>query len=406
MVRIEIKNFQSIDKGVVEIDGFSALAGRSNIGKSAIVRAIRAALTGSPADSYVRHEPTCPRSTKGAKSCKCYCSVHIVGDGLDLLWEKGDTVNRYVHNGTEYTVVGRGTPEFLMQDFAPVKLGSDDKEVLQVSDQFKPIFILNKPGTVAADILSDVAKLDQINVAMRLAEKDRKEAKATRNVREKDVLDLDRQLAGYVDLDGVVQRVAELENLDNQTEDINTKVQRLERFITSVLSIGHQINDLKAVNLIEIPVIEPVVTNGSKFIALEEYAAELSAREGAVSSLDGLEDVELPNIEPLLDGNYEKLIQWALKVDSLRAFFGRFQKFNLVSFPELGPLEAVEKDYSRFASWASRVYAVSQSLLQGKKDLSEAEQEEVAIVEEFKKLNMWCPTCNRPLGIEHSQCLE
>ena len=67
MVHIEIRNFQAITHEVIEVRGFSALAGRSNIGKSTIIRAVKAALTGAPVDSYVRHSSRCLR-VQGAKS--------------------------------------------------------------------------------------------------------------------------------------------------------------------------------------------------------------------------------------------------------------------------------------------------------------------------------------------------
>jgi hypothetical protein len=394
VVRIEIKDFQSIDHEVIEVDGFSALAGRSNIGKSAVVRAIKAALTGPPVEGYVRHGIECPRTTRGAKSCKCFCSVHIVTEGLDLLWEKGDAVNRYKHNGEEYTAVGGGTPEFLMEGFAPIKIG-DDKELVQVSDQFRPIFILDKPGTVAADILSDVAKLDQINVAIRLVEKDRKDARTTRRIREKDVLSLQTELSNYEGLDDAVGQVSALEELDLQVESINVKVKQLEQFIESVLSTGSQIKTLKGVSLIEVPAIAPLTDEGSRFVKLKEFVEELEDRSASVLSLDGLETIEVPDFEILLvsDELRKKLIQWVSKFDLLRDFFTQFQALERVPVPVLDLLKNARDNYFGLVSWASRLIQLSQTLVEVKEELGVAIKEEADILEEFKVLGM-CPTCN------------
>ena len=51
MLDVEIRNFQSIDHVHLRVEGFTALVGRSNIGKSAVVRAVKAALTGYPRSS-------------------------------------------------------------------------------------------------------------------------------------------------------------------------------------------------------------------------------------------------------------------------------------------------------------------------------------------------------------------
>ena len=67
-VDVEIRNFQSIEKATIKIDGFTVVVGRSNIGKSALVRAVKAALTGAPVSSFVRHSSGCLRKTKAAKT--------------------------------------------------------------------------------------------------------------------------------------------------------------------------------------------------------------------------------------------------------------------------------------------------------------------------------------------------
>src|SRR5277367_3768831 len=153
---VEVTNFQSIEHAKFVIEGYTALVGRSNIGKSAIVRAVKAALTGASGTSFVRHGPNCARRLKDAKKCQCKATVRIKREGFDLLWEKGDSDNRYTFNGQVNDSVGQGTPTFLQAGFAPIKIG-DDKELLQVADQFDPIFLLNKTGGAVADVLSDVA---------------------------------------------------------------------------------------------------------------------------------------------------------------------------------------------------------------------------------------------------------
>ena len=178
MIDLEVRSFQSIEHVKLRVDGFTALVGKSNIGKSAIVRAVKAALTGCVGNSFVRHSSACARRSKKAKTCECYSSVHIKAENFDLLWEKGDKHNRYVFNGQEHGVPNRGTPDFLERpklekDFGQVKVG-DQWSLLQVADQFENLFLLNQSGGVVADVFSDVARLDRVNVAIKYVEKDRR----------------------------------------------------------------------------------------------------------------------------------------------------------------------------------------------------------------------------------------
>lgn len=406
MVRVEVKNFQSIEQEVIEIDGFSAVVGRSNIGKSAVVRAIKAALTGSSDDSYVRHGPLCLRLVKGTKTCKCSCTVHIIGPGLDLLWEKGDAVNRYVYNTVEHTVVGRGTPEFLADEFSLVKLG-DEKELLQVSDQFRPIFILNRSGTVVADVLSDVAKLDQINVAARLAEKDRKEASATRKVREKDILELRGDLLKYDGLDDVLVRVGEVEDCDRRVDETSHRLDQLERFVESAYGVARRVKALDQVNAVVVPGIGSLVALGTAYQIMGGFELDLGQRMLAVAKLEGVEMVTIPSLDEFkaTSAKHSKLVQWVLKIEHLKEFFDRTQKVNAVVPPALDGLASAQERYLRLHLWADKATAVARSVVDLKAALEAAIQAETEVLDEFKSLGV-CPTCNRGYTVDPHQHSE
>jgi hypothetical protein len=398
---VEVKNFQSIAHEVIEIDGFSAVVGRSNIGKSAVVRAIKAALTGSSEDSYVRHGPLCLRIVKGSKTCKCSCTVHIVAPGLDLLWEKGDAVNRYVYNTVEHTVVGRGTPEFLADEFSLVKLG-DEKELLQVSDQFRPIFILNRSGTVVADVLSDVAKLDQINVASRLAEKDRKDTAATRKVREKDVLDLRVSLAHYDGLDETVSQVGKAENLSREVDEAEERVEKLERLVETALGVARRIKSLEQVNAVVVPPIEALVQTGDKVLKLDAFKSALGDRTTAVDTLIGVESVEVPEFEECRTRgvSYEQLAHWADQLGTLQSFFERAKGIGTAIVPPLDALKTSFETYSRVGAWSDKILGAAKALLELKEALAQATTAETAVLAEFQQLGV-CPTCNREYTVVH-----
>lgn len=394
-VRVEIKGFQSIAHSVVEVDSFSALVGPSNIGKSAVVRAIKAALTGAPADAFVRHDGECARVVKGAKACKCFCSVRLTAPGFDLLWEKGDAKNRYVYNSVEYTAVSRGTPEFLSKDFAPAKIG-DEKELLQISDQFRPIFILDKSGTVVADVLSDVIKLDQINVAIRLAEKDRKEAASTRKVREKDIADLKLTMSVYAGLDEVLGQVRVLGDSDNTILEAQRVIEQLDQFIETAYGAARNIKELGRAQLIEVPLCSELVTNFGSLVTLLRFDKSVSERAPIVDQLRGVEDVPLPSVEGFVESGATLglLDGWSSKLLALRLFYADAKKVETLEVPQVGDLRSDQEVLSKLMHWSSKLSSLSKLVEQLENDAKEAIQKESQALEEFEVLGV-CPTCSQ-----------
>ncbi len=357
---IEVRNFQSIEHAQITLAGYTSIVGRSNIGKSAIVRAVKAALTGAAGTSFVRHGPDCARKLKDAKKCHCKTSVRIKREGFDLLWEKGDHHNSYTFNGTVYDSVERGTPNFLTEGYAPIKIG-DDKELLQVADQFDPIFLLNRTGGVVADVLSDVAHLDRINAAMRLVERDRREALSTRKIREQDVTTLSERLEQFDGIDAAVERV---KTAGDQLGVIATADRRLQQ--------------------------------------IDRFLEEGTARGIAIKNLMGVEGVVLPDPTAMrahAEG-YQLLSGWHDRLLALKAWWDRTKPVEGLAAPDSGPLRDAFEAFGKLAGLGSRYDTLSQDV----ERLEEAHNKILESVEsirgEWDALGV-CPTCEQPCGSSH-----
>jgi len=401
MVRVEVHNFQSIEDGVVEVDGFSVVVGRSNIGKSALVRAIKAALTGAPADNYVRHASDCPRTGKGAKSCRCFCSVRIQGPGVDLLWEKGDSVNRYVFNGTEHTVVGRGTPEFLGPGFAPIQIGGDTTPtLLQVADQFRPLFILDRSGTAVADVLSDVAKLDRINEASRAVERDRKECLATRKVRDQDLRELEQTIALYEGLDAVLARVETVEAMGEGVDALETRVDTCERFATTLTSVTAAVQALMPVERIDVRAPTGITEQLARLAALTRWRAATEGKLEALAVLSKAAEVPISEIAGVVSHSRSlaALERWVGQLAALKALFARFKAVDAARVPETTRLTSLVSEYQRTREWADGIAGLESAVGRFEKAHAAAEVEEASVLAEFKALEV-CPTCQQPIHL-------
>lgn len=79
--RIQIDDFQSIDHAVLYPGQWTSLVGESDVGKSAVIRAIHAALTNRTGDTFIR---------AGAPSCVVSLATMAGPDGIGptIVWEK------------------------------------------------------------------------------------------------------------------------------------------------------------------------------------------------------------------------------------------------------------------------------------------------------------------------------
>jgi hypothetical protein len=406
MILVDVENYQSIEKASVKIDRFTALVGRSNIGKSALVRAVRSALTGAVGTDFVRHGKDCERRLKGNKKCRCFSKVRIeIPSFLTLVWEKGDAVNKYTvtkdGQTTVYDSVERGTPDFLLPSFASVKVG-DSKDLIQVSEQFDPIFLLNQSGPAVADVLSDVAHLDRINIAMSLVNKDRKDAAATRKVRESDVIVLKKDLEAYDGLDAVVARAQKVTDQYAKVGEKKARANMFERFVLQAQVLTTALKALMAATKPEAPELDPLTTKSTLCSQLQKFYEEVAERLPIVKALSGVDEVEVPEVQPI-QGGYKHLFQiaeWLVKLEAFDSLDETLRKFDDLVDPELAPLLAAASRYELFQGFADRLIVIRDETAALQAELEETEKEEKAVLDGFGELGV-CPTCSQKVEASH-----
>ena len=412
MITVKIKNFQAIKSTVLKIEGFTALVGRSNIGKSSTVRALRCALTGAEGTDFVRHDLQCSRVVKKTKKCQCKASVDIdFGDGRRLKWEKGDNINQYtlwedgqksVHNR-----VGKGAelPGFLASEFKPLAIGTS-KQLLQVSDQFHPIFLLDVSGTSVADVLSDVAQLDDLNEAMRLALKDRKAAVSTRKVRDQDVQDLNTSLGKYKGLDLDIRKVSSLGTSYEWLEGKNKTLETVTHFIRSVRETGSAVKKLAKVAAVEVPTPSKLVKKFKALVYVVRSLSEWRELARVIKKYLGVEKVPVPEVdfgERLPD--LIRVATWDRDVERVQNSISAYEYLTDLEMPEGDP-DALVSELKRLKTLAGylsdheglsgQVQELSEGLEEATKQLSEIQQS-------FEELGV-CPECNQAFSPDKVLC--
>jgi hypothetical protein len=408
MIEIEIKGFQSIDRVSFPIEGFTAIVGRSNIGKSAIVRAIKCALTNASGTAFVRHTAHCARATRGAKTCKCQATVHIKTEGFDLLWEKGDAINRYVFNGKGYDKPGPGIPDFLVgSGLSPVKVG-DSIGSIQIAEQFYPIFLLDQSGPAIAEAISDVARLARINTATRLVEKDRKEAVATRKIREKDAEFLRIRIQGYARLEEALQMVGDVEQQDRLLGEREKLVELLSGYELAYQELTASVAHLSRVEEVDPPPIEPVQEAFQKKTYLLNLAKKLDHRVQEYRAMAWVEKFleSVPEVEPVqkLEEELRKANGWIRQLQGLKERFAQLESLKGISVLAFEEVTRLQQEVATLDKFIVRITRVQGEIDRLEAQTVAADQEEQSIIQEAGSLggDLTCPTCAQPFKLGHS----
>lgn len=445
---VEVRNFQAIDRAAFDIEGLTVVVGRSNIGKSALVRAIKCALTGAEGSDFVRHDPkSCARIQRGAKKCKCHSSVRIeFPNGNVVLWEKGDAINQYTTwvEGEKqvYSRVGR-SPELppVLGGFEPVSIGDRNKQHLQISDQFTPIFLLNLPGSAIADLLSDVAQLDEINGAMRLVTKDRKDASSQRKVRDSDVITLEKNLLRYDGLDLRDKEIRDIERSLLTYQALDVALSKVRGFIEGLSGVARAIKSwtltlqpnlpdeaplrekasrltlisswisrveatqtafkaLRSATKFDVPDLTSLTSLGSRHTQVASYYAALAAREDVVKRLWGVDNLQVPHVEPLRESR-SQIVEVAALEKRWSAFEGFLTRFDTFSAIDVSGTK-LQQAQSQFSS----LQALDRFLGQHESLNSDVDRLEAALAKvdttlvdieaEFAEIGV-CPTCSQPV---------
>ena len=306
-----------------------------------------------------------------------------------------------------YEGLDRGTPSFLKDMFQPIKIG-ESKELAQIPDQFEPIFLLNKSGTVVADVLSDVAQLDEINVAMAMAVKDRKEATSTRKVRAQDIVDLTKSLEKYLGLDSVVSSANSLRPHLEACQKAQLQADLLEGFLLSAKTLTQSLTTLNKVTTLVLPDHDSLQASASKHAKLDKFCAKVSEIAPQIRNLTGVTKVTLPE-DPNLQKGPQKLSEigtWLSRLESLKTALDGWNALDTV--PEAqdpAPVKAKYLKLSELNGFVAKVSAIEASFTVAKKDLETVIKLESEILKELNALGM-CPACSQPIDAEHTLHLE
>lgn len=389
MTEISIKNFQSIKSASFKIDGFTVIVGKNNIGKSALMRAIEAALTNQVGNKFIR---------EGEKNTE----VTIKKDDFNLRWKKGTSAT-YKINDQDYSKLNRDIPQPLKDaGFDKMEI-SDQKFFPIVASQFEPLFLIDKNGSTITEVLAHLYKIDTISKADDLCQKSIRSQKSLLKTRENDLKDLEKKLEKYKDIKILKKLVEEIQVKNSICKRTEEDINNLIRFEKEFKELKHLINKLKNIKNIKIPDIKRPEKNLELLLWLKESSSELEQINISLNKLKKVKKIDIPKFFELekqfKDLSY--IIKWndivkksKNELDSIKKFLNQsnIDKINTLfsalktSFSYYQDLNSIEKIFKEIVTKAKEG---RESL----RDISERlENKEI----EMKKFKI-CPTCERPL---------
>ena len=394
-VQVRIKNFQSIKDSSIVIDGLTAITGTNNSGKTAAMRAIRGVFTNPPAGPLVRHG-------------KAFLSVSLsFDDGTTVTWEKGwekpekkgKTVNRYYVNGHLIESVGSGAPpEVESLGVRDVKAASY-KIWPQIAEQFDgALFLVNRPGSVVAEALSDVEKVGKLTEALKLSEKDNRSVKSELKVRMKDLTSKEEELSRYDGLDDVGVLVSELETRNSTLESQKSQVSKVESLLGSLGSATSKVAGFSGFDPDVVPDSSRITRVAKGVEKVSGLLSRLESSRSALDSLSGFHELEIPDHADAsnLFKKLELVEGLSKKLSSAQDKSERYQGFE-GSVPDAGPMQKNLDSFREAAGFFKRLSAAKKDLEERSNQLEESQSELESASLEVKRILEElgvCPVCN------------
>lgn len=260
-MRIQVQDFQSLGAVDIEANGLTVITGPSNIGKTALIRAIQGAVFGKPGDHYIRAGQT-------------HSLVRLEFDDAQIAWQKTNkpTTTRQTAlevNGVLHTKLGRDQHKLTEPlGFRTIEAGGERFRP-QVAMQHDRPFLLMENDTVIAEVMKQVSSADRVGKATDLARKERRSTDSLAKTRRGDLTEAKEALR---ELDGLADILEKHTLLTKQYDDTQARRQTNEGLI-------RDLERLKTLEPQPIPPVPPEVQTPQKLGALQDLKRFLEIKD-------------------------------------------------------------------------------------------------------------------------------
>lgn len=331
-VDVRIQRFQSIEDATIQVEGFTAITGPNNSGKTAAVRAVTGVFVNAPADGLVRY---------GADDLNVRLSF---SDGHSVQWVKGPkTKPTYIIDGKKPIHPGRQVPDELTEIGVTSIQAGTQTVWPQIAQQFTgQVFLLDLSGASLAEALSDVERVGRLNDALRMADSDRRSAASTLKVRQDDVVSYKAEVNTYKGLASVETLVLAVEQHQQKVTSVGSEYADCASLRTRWGSVSGEVVSLEGIEQVSVPSAETVDKIRRLGTVHQEASRLNSRREEASQTVESLQGISLVHVPEVPDVSVRTRLAEALDLQGRRT--AAFQKKESLQGIEAVVLPTVSPD--------------------------------------------------------------
>jgi AAA domain len=355
MLKVKIKDFESISNLALDIKGFTVVVGRNNLGKSAIVRAIDAALTNRPGNDFIRWG-------------KIKTEVNLQRDDLAVDWEKGEKT-LYKVNGKPFSGLNRSVPPpILNAGFRQMEVG-DDKCNPLVAHQFEEIFLLDKSGPVVTEVLSKIYNINIINDADALCQKSLRSTKSLLKTRESDLTELSSHLEKFKGFEQLKEKHENLKKCLSIKEKLEKELNEIKQYTIDYKNQNCLVNGLSSIKRVKIIPTKKEELSVSEFQWLKGACARFKACAENLQKLKPIKSLTLPEVSSTEKSiiNYQWIVNICNEFHSSLKTVQILKPVTNVFFPDISQVFGMISSIEILNSLTNKFKATSNSFVQCQK---------------------------------------
>ena len=390
MFKVRVRNFQSIKDSKITVEGLTVITGANNSGKTSLMRAIRGVFENSPFGSLLR---------KGEDKITVDLEFD---DGRTVTWEKGPKHNAYTIDGYKLSGVGRGAPEELKELGVHSMVAANNLIWPQVANQFDgTIFLLNRPGSVLAEALSDVEKVGKLTSALRLAEKDRRNVNSELKVRRKDLIEQEEKLSKYEGFKSLEETMESLHSQRKTLSKRSSEYNLIKGLYERLEGCRKAVRAFEGFNQNMLPEKERVQKIHRAHTLVQRLNISKGKADQNYSFYKGFKEFELPQENEFLglSESIKKVSKFSLLRSRKKEAYEKYLNFSAPTLPKEEELRAqitLKEVLIGFLKSKKRGESLKEEFKSHSENLIEKQSLVVALVEELLGDLGECPVCRKP----------
>jgi DNA repair exonuclease SbcCD ATPase subunit len=234
--KIHLEDFMAHQDTSIELSpGVTVITGPNNVGKSAVVEAIRHLVYNPSPKNIIRH-----------KAKKAMVSLEF-DSGEIIIWQRqalnaSYTIQKPGQAPEEYHKFGRDVPDdvrkLLCLDQVEIE---NDKIDIHLGNQRQPIFLLDKPGSHAAGFFAASTEADYLLKMQQLLKVKIDQAKRDERILSLELTDLVEKLSYYEPLDDLGVKISQVEQLYSHILATDRQLPLLDELISNLQEVRYHL---------------------------------------------------------------------------------------------------------------------------------------------------------------------